>query len=93
MEGIVGILDAQAADLKILRGVLEQVTDGLRDAMPLAEKGEFAKVMLSGRNAFGDKMPQFTDLISGYERMYVQTCMATISATMQVYPKGFEWLK
>ena len=93
MEGIVGILDAQAADLKILRGVLEQVTDGLRDAMPLAEKGEFAKVMLSGRNAFGDKMPQFTDLISGYERMYVQTCMATISATMQVYPQGFEWLK
>lgn len=91
--GIVGILDAQLADLKILRSVLDQVVDGLRDALPLAEKGEFAKVMLSGRNAFGDKMPQFTDMISGYERMYVQTCMATIAATMQVYPKGFEWLK
>jgi hypothetical protein len=49
--------------------------------------------MLSGRNAFGDKMPQFTDMISGYDRLYVQTCMATIAATMQVYPKGFEWLK
>jgi len=93
MVGIVGILDAQLADLKILRPVLDQVVDGLRDALPLAEKGEFAKVMLSGRNAFADKMPQFTDMISGYERMYVQTCMATIAATMQVYPKGFEWLK
>jgi hypothetical protein len=93
IQGIAGIMDAQAADLKILRGVLGQVNDGLRDAMPLAEKGEFAKVMLSGRNAFGDKMPQLTDMISCYERMYVQTCMSTISATMQVYPKGFEWLK
>jgi hypothetical protein len=93
IKGIVGILDAQSADLKLLRGVLDQVNAGLRDAMPLAEKGEFAKVMLSGRNAFGDKMPQLTDMISCYERMYVQTCMSTISATMQVYPKGFEWLK
>jgi len=93
MVGIVGILDAQLTDLKILLSVLDQVVDGLRDALPLAEKGEFAKVMLSGRNAFGDKMPQFTDMISGYERMYVQTCMSTIAATMQVYPKGFEWLR
>jgi hypothetical protein len=93
IKGIVGILDAQSSDLKILRGVLDQVNAGLRDALPLAEKGEFAKVMLSGRNAFGDKMPQLTDMISCYERMYVQTCMSTISATMQVYPKGFEWLK
>jgi hypothetical protein len=93
MKGIVGIVDAQLTDLKILRGVLDQVISGLRDALPLTEKGEFAKVMLSGRNAFGDKMPQFTDMISGFERMYVQTCMATIAATMQVYPKGFEWLK
>ena len=77
-----------------------EVYEALSDAMrtwhtansPL-EKGEFAKVMLSGRNAFGDKMPQLTDMISCYERMYVQTCMSTISATMQVYPKGFEWLK
>jgi hypothetical protein len=91
--GIVGVIDAQLTDLKILRSVLDQVVVGLRDALPLTEKGEFAKVMLSGRNAFGDKMPQFTDMISGYDRLYVQTCMATIAATMQVYPKGFEWLK
>lgn len=91
--GIAGIIDAQLTDLKVLRGTLDQVVDGLRDALPLTERGEFAKVMLSGRNAFGDKMPQFTDMISAYDRLYVQTCMATIAATMQVYPKGFEWLK
>ena len=91
--GIVGVVDAQIADLKILRSVLDEVVRGLRDALPLAEKGEFARVMLSGRNAFGDKMPQLTDMVSGFDRLYVQTCMATIAATMQVYPKGFEWLK
>jgi hypothetical protein len=90
--GIVGIVDAQLTDLKLLRGTLDQVVTGLRDALPLAEKGEFARVMLSGRNAFGDKMPQLTDMVSGFDRLYVQTCMATIAATMQVYPKGFEWL-
>jgi hypothetical protein len=90
--GITGVVDAQLADLKILRGVLDEVIGGLRDALPLAEKGEIARVMLSGRNAFGDKMPQLTDMVSGFDRLYVQTCMVTIAATMQVYPKGFEWL-
>ena len=28
-----------------------------------------------------------------YDRFYVQSCMTTIAATMQIYPKGFEWLK
>ena len=38
-------------------------------------------------------MPQFTDLISAFERLYIRSCMATISATMQTYPAGFAWLK
>lgn len=90
--GTTGILAAQRHDLAILRATLEEVLKGLRDALPLAEKGEFAQVMLSGRNAFGDKMPQFTDMMSAFERLYVRTCMATITTTMQVYPRGFEWL-
>ena len=90
--GTAGILAAQRQDLAVLRTMLEEVLQGLRDALPLAEKGEFAQVMLSGRNAFGDKMPQFTDMISSFERLYVRTCMATIATTMQVYPTGFEWL-
>jgi hypothetical protein len=91
--GLSGIIDAQITDLQILSQILDQVISGLRDAIPLAERGEFARVMLSGRNAFGDKMPQFTDMIYAYERLYVQTCMSTISATMQIYPKGFQWLQ
>lgn len=91
--GIRGIIHAQMEDLDILIKVLRDVKKGLRDAIPLAEKGEFAKVMLSGRNMFGDRNPQFTDLFNAYERLYVQSCMATIAATMQVYPNGFEWLE
>jgi hypothetical protein len=90
--GLTGIIDAQIEDIQILSNVLDEVISDLRDAIPLAEKGEFARVMLSGRNGFGDKMPQLTDMVYAYERLYVSTCMSTIQATMQVYPKGFEWL-
>ncbi len=91
--GLVGIVDAQIMDLGILRQVLEEVIEGTRNAIPLAEKGEFARVMLSGRNEFGDKMPQFTDMIYTYQKLYAQTCMSSIAATMQTYPKGFTWLE
>jgi hypothetical protein len=86
------ILSAWRADLKVLMSTLDEVIVGLRDAIPLAKKGEFAAVMLSGRNAFGDKMPQFTDMYSAYQRLYVRTVMATITTTMQVYPAGYQWL-
>jgi hypothetical protein len=93
IESVYAIYVAQKEDLAMLRKKLDEVIAGARDAIPLAEKGEFAQVMLSGRNAFGDKMPQFTDWFSAYDRFYVQSCMATIAVTMQIYPKGFEWLK
>lgn len=86
------IIVAWREDLEILTLTLDEVIEGLRDALPLAEKGEFAAVMLSGRNAFGDKMPQFTEMFSAYHRFYVRTVMATITTTMQVYPAGYEWL-
>ena len=92
IEGTSGILAAWRTDLKILLETLDEVIAGLRDAIPLAERGEFAAVMLSGRNAFGEKMPQFTEMFSAYDRLYVRTVMATIAATMQVYPTGYEWL-
>ena len=86
------ILNAWQTDLGILTKVLREVIVDLRDAIPLAERGNFASMMLSGRRGFADKMPQFTDMFSAYERLYVRTVMATIAATMQVYPKGYEWL-
>jgi hypothetical protein len=87
------ILVAQRDDLKILQRALAEAIAGLRDALPLAEKGQFVPVMLSGRNAFADKMPKFTDMISAYERFNIRSCMATIDATMQIYPSGLEWLQ
>lgn len=87
------ILRAQREDLQILRKASEEAITAFREALPLAEKAEFVPVMLSGRNAFGDKMPKFADMISAYDRFNVRTCMATIDATMQVYPSGFEWLR
>jgi len=92
IDGTSAILAAWRSDLKILVKTLDEVISGLRDAIPLAEKGEFAQVMLSGRNAFGDKMPQFTDMFSAFDRLYVMTVMATIQTTMEVYPTGYEWL-
>ena len=71
LDSVLAIYIAQREDLSMLRKKLNEVIDGARDAIPLAEKGEFAQVMLSGRNAFGDKMPQFTDWFSAYDRFYV----------------------
>jgi uncharacterized coiled-coil protein SlyX len=87
------ILVAQRDDLKVLEKKLSEVIEAMRNAIPLAEKGEFVRVMLSGRNAFGSKMPQFTDMMSAYDRFVVRSCMTTIDATMQVYPTGWEWLQ
>jgi hypothetical protein len=86
------ILAALKADLKILAETLDEATAGLRDALPLADKTEFSAVMLSGRNAFGDKMPQFTQMFVAYESFYVRTVGVTVTATMQLYPTGYDWL-
>jgi len=86
------ILVSQLADISVLIQKGTAAVDALRSAIPLAERSEFVPVMLSGRNAFGDIMPQFTDMMSVFDRAYIRACMATISATMQSYPAGWEWL-
>jgi hypothetical protein len=92
MTSVADILQAWRNDLAVMEKTLDEVVVAMRDAMPLAERGEFAAVMLSGRNAFGEKMPQFTNMFSAYQRLYVSTVLATITTTMQVYPNGYEWL-
>jgi hypothetical protein len=86
------ILQALRDDLKVMDKVLDEAMAGLRDALPLADKGEFTRVMLSGRQAFGDKMPQFTQMFAAYENFYTRTVGVTVTATMQLYPKGYEWV-
>ncbi|WP_306051820.1 hypothetical protein [Oceaniradius stylonematis] len=92
MSSITDILGAWQSDLKVMSETLDEVIVAMQDAMPLTERGQFAAVMLSGRNAFGEKMPQFTNMFSAYQRLYVTTVLATIATTMQVYPNGYEWL-
>jgi hypothetical protein len=93
MYSIADILQAWKNDLGVMEKTLDEVVSAMKDAMPLAERGQFAAVMLSGRNAFGEKMPQFTNMFSAYQRLYVVAVLATITTTMQVYPNGFEWLR
>ena len=92
VRGQTEILAALRTDLAILTESLDEVIVDLRDSMALVERGEFAAVMLSGRHGFGDNMPQFTEMFSAYQRFYVRTVMATIAATMQTFPAGYDWL-
>lgn len=92
LRSIADILSAWRNDLNVMASTLEEVIAAMTDSLPLAERGQFAAVMLSGRNAFGEKMPQFTNMFSAYQRLYVTTVLSTISTTMQVYPNGYRWL-
>ena len=90
--GIIGLVSVLIEDANKLEKILDETIVATREALPLAEKGDFAKVMLSGRNKFGDKMPQLSDAMSQYDRLYTDAVLSTIASTMQVYPKGFEFL-
>jgi len=92
-RNLLEIMQAQRSDLAILREQLRLTIEAFRAVMPLAEKHEFSAMMLSGRAGFADKILQQVNLINVYSKFYTRTCLATIDATMQVYPKGLDWLK
>jgi MYXO-CTERM domain-containing protein len=86
------IMEAQREDLGLLRKQLVETIESFRAVIPLAEKKQFVPMMLSGRAGFSSKVQQSVDLLGEYSRSYSKGCMTTIEATMQVYPKGFDWL-
>lgn len=86
-------MEAQRADLAVLRRQLADTIQAFQAVIPYAEKGEFATMMLSGRHGFAEKIQQSVDLLGVYGRFYTSKCMATIAATMQAYPAGLSWLK
>ncbi len=92
-KDLASIMAAQRSDLQILKKQLDGMIAAFTDVMPLGEKGEFSAALLSGRHGFADKVQQSVYLTGVFVQFYVSTCMATIDATMQVYPKGLEWLK
>lgn len=87
------IMAAQREDLGVFTKQLEETIDALRGAIPAAEKGEFAALMLSGRSGFADRILQSVNLLGVFSRFYTRSCLTTIDATMQSYPSGLRWLK
>ena len=87
------IMEAQREDLGIFTKQLEETIESLRGAIPAAERGEFAALMLSGRSGFADRILQSVNLLGVFSRFYTRSCLTTIDATMQSYPSGLRWLK
>lgn len=87
------IVADQRHDLGIVSKQLRETVEAFRNVLPLAEEGQFAALMLSGRAGFADKIQQSVELVETFARYYSLSCMTTIAATMQVYPSGLEWLK
>jgi hypothetical protein len=92
LRSIEDLIKARKADLTILREQLKELIDEFKKVIPLAEKGEFASYILAGREGFSEKIQESVNLLLIYQRFYYKTSAATIAATMQVYPKGLQWL-
>jgi hypothetical protein len=93
LRDLLDIMESQRSALHLVKQQLDDMVGAMRNVIPLAEKGEFAAMMLSGRHGFSDKVQQSVNLIGVYSQFYTRPCMATIDATMQSYPSGLEWLK
>lgn len=93
LRNLLDIMESQRSALQLVKQQLDDTIGAMRNVIPLAEKGEFAAMMLSGRHGFSDKVQQSVHLIGVYSQFYTRPCMATIDATMQSYPSGLQWLK
>lgn len=87
------IMEQQRQDLAIVRKQMDETIIAFKSVLPLADRGEFAALILSGRLGFSDKIQQSVDLMGTFGRFYTKGCSATIDATMQIYPKGLGWLR
>ena len=87
------IMTMQKEDVGLLRRQIREMIDAFTTTLPLADRGEFASALLSGRFGFADKVQQSVYLLGVYNQFYVGRCMNTIDATMQIYPAGLRWLK
>ena len=92
-KDLLEMMTMQRDDLVILKRQLDEMIQAFTTVLPLADRGEFASALLSGRFGFADKVQQSVFLLGLYNQFYVAKCMATIDATMQVYPTGLQWLR
>lgn len=87
------VMKNQRQDLAVVRKQLKETIEAFRAVLPVADKGEFAALMLSGRAGFADRIQESVDMLGVFQQSYIRACMTTIAATMQIYPAGLKWLK
>ncbi|MGE0002430.1 MAG: hypothetical protein AB7F50_06430 [Fimbriimonadaceae bacterium] len=92
-KDLANMLQMQRNDLALMRRQMHDTLDEFGKVLPLADKGEFASLILSGRHGFSDRIQQSVDMLGTYTTFYTRSCMTTIDATMQVYPSGLGWLR
>jgi hypothetical protein len=80
------------SDLEILQKEHDQTIEAFEAILPAAGKGGFAAIVLSGRAPLPERIMHSADQMMVYVQFFNRACMTTISADMQVYPKGLEWL-
>ena len=87
------MLAALQEDLGIVAKQLEGTIVAFKELLPMAEKGGFAAMVLSGRAPLPERVMQSAHMMMVFASFYGRACQATITADMQVYPKGSEWLR
>ena len=90
---LASLMKAQRQDLLTLKKLTKEVVQAFKGVLPSTEKGEFVKVMLSGRSPFSEKYEELVDARSTFSHFYTRGCMVSIQAVMQNFPAGFEFLK
>lgn len=80
------------SDLKILQVGTDQAINAFAEILPVARKGGFGSIVLSGRAPLPEKIMHSADQTMVYVQFHNRACMAAIAADMQVYPKGLEWI-
>lgn len=88
----VELLGNMQSDLKILQVQTDRTIEAFGNVLPIAQKGGFAAIVLSGRAPLPERVMHSVDQTMVYVQFHNRACMTSIAADMQVYPKGLEWI-
>lgn len=80
------------SDLSVLKAVTDRSIEAFSAVLPVAKKGGFAAIVLSGRAPMPERIMHNVDQTTVYVQFHNRACMVAIAADMQVYPKGLEWI-
>ena len=86
------LLENLRTDLKVLQVETDRTIEAFGTVLPMAKKGGFASIVLSGRAPLPERVMHSVDQTMVYVQFHNRACMTAIAADMQVYPKGLEWI-